>query len=113
MSHQKSSISYYYNDIDRQQVATLARKIYPSSHAIFTKRLQNATSRPHGYLVVDIKSCSTEQDRLRENVFEIESPATTNRKLTDNDDDYDHDVNEKEQLEGGVKRQFFLYGASW
>jgi hypothetical protein len=73
-----------FNDpIDRQQVATLARRIYPSSHAIFMKRFQNATSRPHGYLVVDLKSCTPEQDRLRENVFETESPATKKRKLTD------------------------------
>jgi hypothetical protein len=71
------------NPIDRQQVGTSARRIYLYSHAIFMKRFQNATSRPHGYLVVDLKSCTLEQDRLRKNVFETESLAIKKRKLTD------------------------------
>ena len=58
------------NPIDRQQVATLARRIYPSTSAIFMKRFEQATSRPYGYLVVDLKSSTPEQDRLHTDIFE-------------------------------------------
>ena len=58
------------NPIDRQQVATLARRIYPSTSVTFMKRFEEATSRPYGYLVVDLKSSTPEQDRLRTNIFE-------------------------------------------
>ena len=58
------------NPIDRQQVATLARRIYPSTSVTFMKRFDEATSRPYGYLLVDIKSSTSEQDRLRTNIFE-------------------------------------------
>ena len=51
------------NPIDRQQVATLARRIYPSTSAMFMKRFKEATSRPFGYLVIDLKSSTSEQDR--------------------------------------------------
>jgi hypothetical protein len=44
------------NPIDRQQVATLAGRIYLISSSIFMKRFEQATSKPHGYLVIDLKS---------------------------------------------------------
>ena len=58
------------NPIDRQQVATLARKIYPSTSAIFMKRFEQATSRPYGYLIIDLKSDTKEQDRLHTDIFD-------------------------------------------
>ena len=58
------------NLIDRQQVATLARRIYPSTSAMFMKRFDQATSRPYGYLVIDLKSSTSEQDRLQTDIFE-------------------------------------------
>ena len=58
------------NPIDRQQVATLARRIYPSTSAMFMKRFEEATSRPYGYLVIDLKSSTSEQDRLQTDIFE-------------------------------------------
>ena len=58
------------NPIYRLQVTTLAKRIYPSTSAIFMKRFEEATSRPYGYLVVDLKSSTSEQDRLRTDIFE-------------------------------------------
>ena len=58
------------NPIDRQQVATLARRIYPSTSAIFMKRFEQATSRPYGYLIIDLKSDTMEQDRLHTDIFD-------------------------------------------
>ena len=34
------------------------------------KRFEEATSRPYGYLAVDLKSSTSEQDRLQTNIFE-------------------------------------------
>jgi hypothetical protein len=42
------------NLIDRQQVATMAKIINPSSNPILIKRFQNAMSRTHSSLVVDL-----------------------------------------------------------
>ena len=50
------------NPIDRQ-VATLARRIYPFTCATFMRKFEDATARPYGYLVLDLKSSTSEQDR--------------------------------------------------
>ena len=55
------------NPIDRQQVATLARRIYPTTSAVFMKR---ATSYPYGHLVIDLKSDTAEKDRLHTKIFD-------------------------------------------
>ena len=57
------------NPIDRQQVATLARRIYPSTCAAFMRKFEDATARPYGYLVLDLKSSTSEQDRLQTDIF--------------------------------------------
>ena len=44
------------NPINRQQVANLARRIYPSTSSIFMKRFEQVNSHPYGYLVIDLKS---------------------------------------------------------
>ena len=58
------------NPIDRQQVATLARRIYPSTSAVFMKRFERATSYPYGHLVIDLKSDTAEKDRLHTEIFD-------------------------------------------
>ena len=57
------------NPIDRQQVATLARRIYLSTCATFMRKFEDATARPYGYLVLDLKSSTSEQDRLQTDIF--------------------------------------------
>ena len=37
---------------------------------MFMKRFEEATSRPYGYLVIDLKSSTSEQDRLQTDIFE-------------------------------------------
>ena len=37
---------------------------------MFMKRFEEATSRPYGYLVIDFKSSTSEQDRLQTDIFE-------------------------------------------
>ena len=55
--------------INRQQVATLARRIYSSTCARFMRKFEDATARPYGYLVLDLKSSTSEQDRLQTDIF--------------------------------------------
>ena len=62
------------NPIDRQQVSMLARRIYPTNSNVFMKRYLQATSKPYGYLVVDIRANTPEQNRLRTDVFGTRSP---------------------------------------
>ena len=57
------------NPINRQQVATLARRIYPSTCATFMRKFEDAMARPYGYLVLDLKSSTSEQDRLQTDIF--------------------------------------------
>ena len=58
------------NPIDRQQVATLARRIYPSTSTVFMKRFERATTYPYGHLVFDMKSDTHEKDRLHTEIFD-------------------------------------------
>ena len=68
------------NLIDRQQVATLARRIYPSTSAVFIKRFERATSTPYGHLVIDLKSDTPEKDRLHTEIFD--TAKTMDEKMT-------------------------------
>ena len=68
------------NTIDRQQVATLARRIYPSTSAVFMKRFERATSYPYGHLVIDLKSDTSQKDRLHTEIFD--TAKTMDEKMT-------------------------------
>ena len=68
------------NPIDRQQVATLARRINPSTSAVFMKRFERATSYPYGHLVIDLKSDTPEKDRLHTEIFD--TAKTMDEKMT-------------------------------
>jgi hypothetical protein len=47
---------------DKQQISMLARQITPGSY-------EDATSRPHGYLMLDLKPTTDDQQRLKTNVL--------------------------------------------
>ena len=55
------------NPVDQQPMMTLARQMYPQNTSVFMKEFERATSIPHGYLLVDLKSCTPPDDRLRPN----------------------------------------------
>ena len=71
--------------IDRQQVATLARRIYPSTCATFMRKFEDATARPYGYLVLDLKSCTSEQDRLQTDIF-VDQQSPDDGDISDDED---------------------------
>jgi hypothetical protein len=54
---------------DKQQISMLARQINPGRVQEFTRSYEDATSRPHGYLMLDLKPTTDDQKRLNTNVL--------------------------------------------
>ena len=54
---------------DKQQIAMLARQINPGRVQELMRSYEEATSRPHGYLMLDLKPTTDDQDRLKTNVL--------------------------------------------
>ena len=59
----------YKNARDANQIAYLARQMYPGKSAFMVEAFKDATKNPYSYLLVDLKPDSDEQYRLRTNVF--------------------------------------------
>ena len=54
---------------DKQQISTLARQVKPGRVKEFMNAYEEATSRPHGYLMLDLKPSTHDDYRLRTNVL--------------------------------------------
>ena len=54
---------------DKQQVSILARQVNPGHVQEFMKSYEEATSRPHGYLMLDLKPTTDDKQRLKSNVL--------------------------------------------
>ena len=87
------------NPIDRQQVASLARRIYPSTSAVFVKRFEQATSYPYGHLVIDLKSDTAEKDWLHTEVFD--TAKTIDEKMSEDKGSVGTKYEEEEEERGG------------
>jgi len=57
------------NPRDVTQFATLARQMYSTNWQFAVEAFKDATSQPHSYLLIDLKSNTNEQYRLRTNIF--------------------------------------------
>ena len=58
------------NPRDVTQIVHLAKQMYPGQTKYVEESFRDATSRPHGYLFVDLKQNTPEHLRLRTNIFE-------------------------------------------
>ena len=58
------------NPVDKLQVMTLSRQMYPENPQHLLNHFKEATSKLYGYLVVDLKPTTQECLRLRSNVLE-------------------------------------------
>ena len=86
------------NPIDIQQVANLARRIYPSMSTLFMKQCEQATSHPYGYLMIDLKSDTPEKDRLHTEIFHM--AKTIDQKMDADEESIDaYDIEEEEEEE--------------
>jgi hypothetical protein len=57
------------NPRDANQVATLARQMYPSKSKFVLEAFEDATKQPYGYLFVDLKPETDERYRIRTSIF--------------------------------------------
>lgn len=58
---------------DSSQITHLAKQMYPSNIKFMQEAFQNATSKPYGYLLCDLKPDTLDDFRLRCNVFPSET----------------------------------------
>jgi hypothetical protein len=54
---------------EKQQISMLAKQINPGRVQEFMRSYEDATSRPHGYLMLDLKPTTDDQQRLKTNVL--------------------------------------------
>ena len=69
VSLNSSYIVVFKNPRDKAQMQYLARKICPENPRYVQEVYADATSRPHGYLLIDLKQLTPENYRLRTNIF--------------------------------------------
>ena len=54
---------------DKQQISMLARQVNPGRVQEFMRSFEDATRRPHGYLMLDLKPTTDDQQRLKTNIL--------------------------------------------
>ena len=72
--HRTISLNSHYlvifkNPRDASQIAHLARQMYPGKLKYVQESYKDATSRPHGYLLLDLRQDTPDHLRLRTNIF--------------------------------------------
>ena len=73
--------------IDRQQVATLARRIYLSTSVTFMRKFEDGTARPYSYIVLDLKSSTFKQGRLQTDIFDsVNQQSPDDEDISDDED---------------------------
>ncbi|CAC5384203.1 unnamed protein product [Mytilus coruscus] len=70
--------------IDKQQVMTLAKQMYPGKVSYFLNKFQEAIKQPFGYLLVDLKPTTLETLRLRANILEENVRHVTQTQIITN-----------------------------
>ena len=70
MSLNAHYIVLFKNPRDANQIATLARQMYPGKKSKFpVEAVRDATEKPYGYLLIDLKPDTDEKIRVRTNIF--------------------------------------------
>ncbi|XP_048507211.1 uncharacterized protein LOC125500058 [Athalia rosae] len=62
-------IIFFKNPRDRAQIQHLARQVYPEDPRFVQEAYNDATNRPHGYLLLDLKQSTPENCRFRTDIF--------------------------------------------
>lgn len=62
-------IVLFKNPRDKAQIQHLARQVYPENPKFLQEAYHDATSRPHGYLLLDLKQTTPEKYRVRSCIF--------------------------------------------
>ena len=69
MSLNTHYIVLFKNPRDAGRVATLARQMYPGKSKFLVEAYKDATTEPHGYLLIDLKQETDESYRIRTKIF--------------------------------------------
>lgn len=69
LSLNASYIVAFKNPRDRSQIYHLARQVYPEEPRVVQEAFFDSTSRPHGFLLLDLKQSTPENCRLRTDIF--------------------------------------------
>ena len=87
------------NPNDLQSIMTFARQMNPSKTKEFMKSYEDSTIKPHGYLLVDFKQATAENNRLQPNIFE-----DTLKDYDDTESIKSSDKEEMSQLNESIQR---------
>ena len=68
-------IVLFKNPRDKQQIKTIARQMFDTDAAYMLEAYNDATSHPHGYLLVDMKQATSDMLRLRTNITPEDTPT--------------------------------------
>lgn len=63
------------NPRDQQQIAVLARQMYPSNPETLLSKYREATEHPFGYLIIDLKPDTPDSERLKINMQPLKYSA--------------------------------------
>lgn len=69
ISLNSSYIILFKNPRDRAQIQHLARQIYPEDSKFLQEAYQDATTKGHGYLMIDCKQSTLDEFRFRSCIF--------------------------------------------
>lgn len=82
-------IVLFKNPRDRAQIQHLARQIWPDNPKYVQEAYMDATSKPHGYLFLDLKQATPDNCRIRTDIFPFDKyqfayvPKLRNNKYGD------------------------------
>jgi hypothetical protein len=62
-------IIFFNNPRDKHQISQLARQMAPHKWRYILDAYIDATSKPHGYLLLDLTQQTTDDRRVRTNIF--------------------------------------------
>lgn len=62
------------NPVDKQQIMTLSRQMYPENSQHLLRHFKEATSKPCGYLLADLKPTTPEHLRMRTDIMDTIKP---------------------------------------
>jgi hypothetical protein len=83
MSLNTQYMELFKNPRDQQQIAVLARQMYPNDSDRMLQIYKEATHEPYGYLFVDLKPETPDSERLKTDIFKHnyteDQPKTTER----------------------------------
>ena len=68
------------NPRDKLQISCLAKQIYPQNNKFLMDAYDQATTRPHGYLVINLQQKTNDLYRVRDSFFPKEAHFFTDKK---------------------------------